>query len=340
MAASDYRSCRRIADSGPSKGVWMYHQFSAAGRQKAGRDDAFLRSWLIDPREPKILRQRRSTMNPQRQLGLVLEPDALRPLSSLFHRLSRIMRDDQQLFTVPANMSVTDAISLMKEKNFSQLPIREGKDIVGVFSYRSFAVQATELKDPQARPLALTVGDFAEDLPFVAPSDPFDEVIEKLEWHDALLLGTPENTVGIVTAMDVLRYLYGATSPYVLVAEVELAIRALMSHSLGGRNLNELFERCLRGKYKEKLPESIQDLTFDDYQTVITFSNNWQLFKDTFGSTPPNVRNKLIRARDLRNALFHFRRGITLAEYDELVDIRKWLRRRSRILEGQEGAQQ
>ena len=48
----------------------------------------------------------------------------------------------------------------------------------------------------------------------------------------------------------------------------------------------------------------------------------------------------LIRARDLRNALFHFRRGITLAEYDELVDIRKWLLRRSRILEGQEGAQQ
>jgi hypothetical protein len=36
--------------------------------------------------------------------------------------------------------------------------------------------------------------DFAEDLPFVALSDPFDEVIEKLEGYDALLMGTSENT--------------------------------------------------------------------------------------------------------------------------------------------------
>jgi hypothetical protein len=28
-----------------------------------------------------------------------------------------------------------------------------------------------------------------------------------------------------ITAMDILRYLYGATSPYVLVAEIELAVR-------------------------------------------------------------------------------------------------------------------
>jgi len=279
-------------------------------------------------------------MNPQRQLGLVLEPDALRPLSSMFHRLSRIMRDDQQLFTVPANMPVAEALRLMKEKDFSQLPIREGTDIVGVFSYRSFSVQSVEFQDPKARFAALTVGDFAEDLPFVAPSDPFDEVIEKLERYDALLLGTPENTVGIVTAMDILRYLYGATSPYVLIAEIELAVRALMIRSLGGRIPAEIFERCLKGKYPEKLPDSVEDLTFDDYQTVITYGDNWPCFKDAFGSTSPNVRNKLIRARDLRNALFHFRRGITLSEYEELVDTRKWLLRRTRILEGQGGGPQ
>lgn len=279
-------------------------------------------------------------MNPLRQLGLVLEPDALRPLSSLFHRLSRIIRDDQELFTVPSSMPVSEAIRLMKQKDFSQVPIREGKEIVGVFSYRSFAVQSVDFPDPKTRPSTLTVGDFAEDLPFVAPSDPFDAVIEKLERYDALLLGTSENTFGIVTAMDILRYLYGATSPYVLIAEIELAVRALMSRSLGERDLIEFFERCLKSKYKEKLPETLDDLTFDDYQLVITYGDNWPFFKEAFGSTPVIVRTKLVRARDLRNALFHFRRGISVVEYDELVEIRKWLLRRSRILEGQGEAQQ
>jgi CBS domain-containing protein len=189
-------------------------------------------------------------VNPLRHLGLVFEPDALRPLSSVFHRLSSVVRDES-LFTVPANMLASEALRLMKQKDFSQVPIREGGEIVGVFSYRSFAVHSVEFTDPETRSLGLTVADFAEDLPFVRPSDPFDEVIEKLEHYDAVLLGTPENTVGIVTAMDILRYLYDATSPYVLVAEIELAVRALMSRSLGdsfdSQEL-EIFRSALDGK--------------------------------------------------------------------------------------------
>jgi CBS domain-containing protein len=273
-------------------------------------------------------------VNPLRHLGLVFEPDALRPLSSVFHRLSSVVRDES-LFTVPANMLASEALRLMKQKDFSQVPIREGGEIVGVFSYRSFAVHSVEFTDPETRSLGLTVADFAEDLPFVRPSDPFDEVIEKLEHYDAVLLGTPENTVGIVTAMDILRYLYDATSPYVLVAEIELAVRALMSRSLGERDRVEIFERSL----KRHKPKNMDDLMFNDYQLVITCDDNWQYFKEVFGSTQIIVRTKLDRARVLRNALFHFRRRITLEEYDELVEIRKWLLRRSRILEVQGEAQ-
>ena len=222
-------------------------------------------------------------MNLLRQLGLVVEPDASHPLSSLFHRLSRIIRDDQELTTLPSNTPVSDAIRLMEEKGFSQIPIREGSHIVGVFSYRSFAVQSVGFGDPKARPVDLTIGDFAEDLPFVSPFNFFHEVIDKLDRYDALLLGTPENSVAIVTAMDILRYLYGATSPYVLVAEIELAIRALMSRCMEGRTTRDLFESCLKSKYGDNLPAKLEDLTFDDYQTIITNKSNWDVFKDAFG---------------------------------------------------------
>ena len=63
-------------------------------------------------------------MNLLRQLGLVVEPDAAHPLSSLFHRLSRIIRDDQEFATLPSNTPVRDAIHFMQEKGFSQIPVR------------------------------------------------------------------------------------------------------------------------------------------------------------------------------------------------------------------------
>ena len=45
-------------------------------------------------------------------------------------------------------------------------------------------------------------------------------------------VGDPDRLLGILTPMDVLRYLYGVASPFVQLAEIEVGLRALPGHPL------------------------------------------------------------------------------------------------------------
>jgi hypothetical protein len=55
----------------------------------------------------------------------------------------------------------------------------------------------------------------------------------------------------IVSAMDILRYLYGVASPFVVIAEIELAVRALMSWSADPEQLRDCIKKSLSNIYKE-----------------------------------------------------------------------------------------
>src|SRR5205823_1518431 len=136
------------------------------------------------------------------------------------------------------------------------------------------ALGAVSFKDDRTNVLKLNVADFLEDLPFKSVNDRFDEVIDVLEEKDAVLVGNSNDPVAIVTTMDVLQYLYGVTSPFVVVAEVELAIRALMSWSASTAQLEECFKRSLNHYQPDKLPSTVDDLTFGDYVSVIGHGDN------------------------------------------------------------------
>ena len=57
-----------------------------------------------------------------------------RSLRDLFHRVGRILPEDQELFTVTPDTHVRDALALMKKHIISQVPIVAGDDVLGVFS--------------------------------------------------------------------------------------------------------------------------------------------------------------------------------------------------------------
>jgi hypothetical protein len=57
-------------------------------------------------------------------------------------------------------------------------------------------------------------------------TDEFAEWFDFIDRYDSALIGEPNRLQGIVTAMDILRYLYRVASPFVLLAEFELALRA------------------------------------------------------------------------------------------------------------------
>jgi predicted transcriptional regulator len=143
---------------------------------------------------------------------------AERSLKDLFHLVSRVLPDNQEIITFPPTKRVGEALEMMRKGNFSQVPIVVGNEVLGVFSYRSFSKKVMKLPEKERIDLpSLPVEEFIEDLRFVQITDDLATLLDELEIKDAVLIGLQNRLQGIVTTIDALRYFYRVANPYVLV---------------------------------------------------------------------------------------------------------------------------
>jgi CBS domain-containing protein len=155
-------------------------------------------------------------------------------VTELFHRINSLIPNDQKLVSVPPRMPAAAALELLEKAGFSQAPVVFGHEVLGLFSYRSYsrAVTVYSQKAPRNRkfePLELVVEECMDPKPhFARVTDEFVEWFDVIDRADAVLVGEPNRLQAIVTAMDILRYLYRVASPFVLIGETERALRALM----------------------------------------------------------------------------------------------------------------
>src|SRR5882762_195865 len=67
---------------------------------------------------------------------------ALSQADELFHRVGRSIPADQRILALIPLMPAREAVKLLKDNFYSQAPVAAGSKILGVFSFRSFAVKA------------------------------------------------------------------------------------------------------------------------------------------------------------------------------------------------------
>jgi predicted transcriptional regulator len=140
-------------------------------------------------------------------------------ITELFHRLNRVLPENQQVLTVPGEMLASEALRLLRQRHFSQVPVVVAGEVLGLFSHRSFSdaiLSATASKGGIALE-NLTVEECLEKAEFARVTDEFESWFNSLDAHNAVLVGEAHRLQGIVTPMDVLRYLYKVASPFVLV---------------------------------------------------------------------------------------------------------------------------
>ena len=263
-----------------------------------------------------------------------------RSLTDLFHRLGQIIPEEQELVVVRPDTPARDALALMRKHNVSQLPIVANNTVLGVFSYRSFAEGLLQVVQNEREPIGLPVEVFSEDLHFAQVSDELQALLDEFELKDAVLVGSENRLQGIATTVDALRYFYKVASPFVMLAEIELAIRELLRASLHDEDITDCIDRSLRQHYEEKglrAPSSLEDLSLSDYINIIRFKGSWGKFRDAFGGSYCMAAAKLERLPQLRNDVFHFRRELTVEEYDLLRDRRDWLLKRILKLDATKG---
>ena len=259
-------------------------------------------------------------------------------ITELFHRINRLLPEDQDVITVSPDTPASEAISKMQQHGFSQVPVVENDEVLGIFSYRSFTKEVLELDCKRNHPGKVPVEDCMQIVgpsDFVNIKDEFQAVFQQLDANDTVLVGMPNRLQGIVTPMDLLWYLYGVAHPFVLLAEIELGVRALLRLAVDEEMLIDCIKNALAKHYPpDRLPKSLEEMTFNDYIQVVTHGDNWNNhFKSVFGGMREKVRTRLERSRDLRNDLFHFRRTIALVEHEELAGYRDWVLMRSRRAE-------
>jgi len=258
-------------------------------------------------------------------------------ITELFHRINRLLPDSQEMLTVPGEMLASEALKIMRQYGYSQLPVAVGTEVLGLFSYRSFseAVLATGACRENAKIGLgdLTVEECIEKAEFARVTDEFNYWFDTLDKRDAVLVGEANRLQGILTPMDVLRYLYRVASPFVLIAEIELSLRALIRLAVSQEKLAECAQTSLNTCYKpERLPNSLEEMTFHDYIQIICDGRHWPLFESVFKGNRTRTRAKLDTMNELRNSVFHLRE-VTVENYETLAASRDWMLMRSMAAE-------
>ena len=107
-----------------------------------------------------------------------------------FHDVGNIFPGEIEIETVPPNARVGAALRRMLEKRFSQLPVVENGEVLGMFSLWSLAHHLSLSPGLKVQSLLeeLEVGDVMEQVPKVTVKDSIHSILDQLERHEVLLV--------------------------------------------------------------------------------------------------------------------------------------------------------
>jgi len=277
------------------------------------------------------------------QIALAEVTKAFSQADELFHRVSRAIPTDQQICALRPETLARDAVKLLKQHFYSQAPVASSGKILGVFSFRSFAIKAAgysldSLNSLKHSPGDLTVEECMERFDFVSLSNELVRHFDALERDNGVLVGSSDNLIAILTPMDVLRYLYKVASPFVALSEIELSLRTLIRSAASDAEIRLLAEKVLKRQYgpEAKMPNSLEEMTFEGYRLIVASGDTWGTFQKAFGGSRERVSAKLKEAGELRNAVFHFRRVLADEDSQTIVGVRDWLLARVEQLKPEE----
>lgn len=259
------------------------------------------------------------------------------PIATILHKVSRVIPSTQRLRTLPPSTSAGEALKVLAEGRFSQVPVVDTEDakntkVMGIFSYSSFARGITTGKVPSSLN-EVPIEDFLErDIGYAPATEDVRNLITLLERHQTVLVGHAERVTAIVTRGDLARYLYSIAEPFMLLEEIERATRALMECAVSPDEMPELIRVALEEHHAERsnvdLPTKLTELTITELRLVLIHGKNYPLFKSVFRAEHTSARGKYEGVPAIRNDLLHFRGEWTPERRNVLLTCRDWLERR------------
>jgi hypothetical protein len=247
--------------------------------------------------------------------------------------IKQLIEGQDPLLCVPKTTLVREALTLMVENDFSQLPvINEEGNLIGIISEASIINTYYHI-DTTLSLLDLTV-DHCMALPrTISPESDIFDALNLLEDVYAVVVVENQKPVGILTDYDTTHFFRDLSEGLIIVEDIEVTLRQYIeavfpnSHSMDAA-LMHAFKENKKDPYRPA--KEYEELSFGDHIQLIVTEPNWGKFSDYFA--PREFFTKLMRqVGDVRNQLAHFRGRLEPIQLNALVRGRDWLSARPKL---------
>jgi predicted transcriptional regulator len=234
------------------------------------------------------------------------------------YRISKLAAANQNVVSVKPDATLEHVVTVMMERDFSQVPVMTNeRDVKGVISWRAIGSRlALVQKKAFAR-------DYMEPAYEVRHSDSMFDLIQNIVQRDYVLVRGEESKItGIITGSDLSVQFQQISEPFLLLSEVENLLRMIIE----GRFDKSDLQSCRDEGDKDRVIDTVADLTFGEYIRLLENESRWKKFDVSIDRV--TFCKGLDDVRRIRNDVMHFDPdGVAPEDLDRLRDYTKFLRR-------------
>ena len=222
--------------------------------------------------------------------------------------------------SIAPNRKVTEAITRMLLRDFSQLPVMSGeREVKGIISFKSISECLTSGRDLDGE-----VREYMNTSAFeIRIDDPLLDVIGDIIRNGYALVRERGKIVGIVTDSDLSEQFRQLSEPFLVIKQIENHLRSLIQTRIPEDTLQRLNGADFEAPRREV--KSVLDLVFGDYQRLLHDDKNWEKLR--VRADKAVFHRELEKTRKIRNNVMHFDPdGITSEDLTVLQEFAKLLR--------------
>lgn len=230
--------------------------------------------------------------------------------------------------------TVRNALSLMVDYDFSQLPIKdENGDLVGLISEQSINRFYFHF-DKKSKLLDTTVERCMDEAITIPREDAsLFTILERLNISYAVVIIDGRKPIGIVTHYDTTQVFREWSEGLIRIRNIELTLRQYIENIYDTEEkMNAALHRALGSDKKDphNPRKPYNELTFSEHVQLIQHEKNWSAFSQYF---EPDHEFQTIMGKvgEARNKLAHFRGSLNAVELDAVKVAERWVSHRPRV---------
>jgi CBS domain-containing protein len=226
---------------------------------------------------------------------------------------------------VSTDKTVGDALTLMVEHDFSQLPIvdKDG-NLCGIITEATINRTYYHVGGSISL-LGLPVTHCQTKPATIAPDSDIFEALDLLKNEYAVVVVEHDKPVGILTDYDTTHFFRDISEGLILVEDIEVTLRQYIESAFPSEKERREAIKLALGQHKD-----YDRLGFWHHMQLVTAEGNWDKFQPVFESK--ELFSLLLdQVRQIRNQLAHFRGRPDLVQHDALLCARDWLAARPKL---------